>query len=498
MQRLLFLVFLTAVAANAQPSVAAVLNTGSNDTRFNPGLLVSIYGKNFGTTPTVTVGTKAAFVVNAVATQINAQLPVDLTAGPTSLTVTAGGQTSTAFAMTIDTYAPAFFILPASGVAFSDVNGKAYTNLNPIAPGGSAIAYMVGLGPTSPVVATGQTPTQIASTTVMPTITVGGKTATVVFAGLTPGVAGYLYQMNFTVPKDAIGCNLDVILTISGKATPKASLPVANATPTVCAVQNGANQQSKDTTHGATPNSFVTIYTSAIGTKDAQNLFPATDAQGVEVLFDGKPVPLYAVFPSAGLINVVVPSELAATGTSAITVKNTFGTSPSSTLTLAPADVGIFWLPDAANAQRRNGIVQVAGTYQLAMPASLAAEYQLPACVGTPTSLCGQPAKAGDNIVIYLTGLGLATPNADPSGKPVATGSVAPADGSVLFKMVQAPKVTVGGVTVPIQFAGVAPGTAAEYQINVQIPPTGIPPGDDVPVVVTEGSSSDTVTISIQ
>jgi uncharacterized protein (TIGR03437 family) len=135
------------------------------------------------------------------------------------------------------------------------------------------------------------------------------------------------------------------------------------------------------------------------------------------------------------------------------------------------------------------------------MPASTAAVYGLRACTGlSPANLCGQPAHAGNQISIYFTGGGLATPNGAPSGQPLASGSVAPVNGNPLYETVQAPVVTIGGVTVPssqVTFSGIAPGTAWEYQINTTIP-SGVATGDSVPVVVTFGSSSDTVTISVQ
>jgi uncharacterized protein (TIGR03437 family) len=99
--------------------------------------------------------------------------------------------------------------------------------------------------------------------------------------------------------------------------------------------------------------------------------------------------------------------------------------------------------------------------------------------------------------VIYFTGGGKATPNGEPNGKPVATGSVAPADGSVVYKTVATPALKIGGLDAPVLFSGIAPGTAAEYQINTTIPP-GVTPSDDVAVVLTIGNSSDTVTIAVQ
>jgi uncharacterized protein (TIGR03437 family) len=74
---------------------------------------------------------------------------------------------------------------------------------------------------------------------------------------------------------------------------------------------------------------------------------------------------------------------------------------------------------------------------------------------------------------------------------------VAPADGSVVYQTVLKPAITIGGLPATVGFSGIAPGTASEYQINTTIP-TGVTPGDDVPIVITIGSSTDTVTIAVK
>jgi uncharacterized protein (TIGR03437 family) len=77
------------------------------------------------------------------------------------------------------------------------------------------------------------------------------------------------------------------------------------------------------------------------------------------------------------------------------------------------------------------------------------------------------------------------------------TGSLAPTDGSVLYKTVELPVVKIGGVQATVSFAGIAPGNAGQYQINVQVP-DGVKPGDDVTLEVTmPDGSQDTVTIAI-
>jgi uncharacterized protein (TIGR03437 family) len=97
----------------------------------------------------------------------------------------------------------------------------------------------------------------------------------------------------------------------------------------------------------------------------------------------------------------------------------------------------------------------------------------------------------------YVTGLGKATPNGSPSGTPLRTGNVAPADGNPVYRTVVNPVVTIGGLATEVLFAGLAPGYAGLYQINVRVP-VGVVAGDDVPVVVSmPGSVTDTATIAI-
>lgn len=291
----------------------------------------------------------------------------------------------------------------------------------------------------------------------------------------------------------------DVIATVPGATAPaifsltNASLPTA---PVISAVENSATGQLASPSYGVAPNSFISIYSSNIGTVSNPSLFPATDFQGLQVLFNGTPVPLYAVTPSASQINVVAPSELPSSGTATINVQNSSGVSKDITLTLAQDSVGVFRIPDSSHPN--NGAVVLDGTTWLVMPASTAALYNFQPCTGMPViAVCAQPAKPGDNIAIYFTGGGLATPNGNPSGSPVPTGSLSPLSGNPLYQTVETPTITIGGLSAPVQFSGIAPGTAAEYQLNTQIP-LGVQPGGSVPVVVTFAHSSDTVTIAVQ
>ncbi|HEV8040946.1 MAG TPA: hypothetical protein VGP62_18880 [Bryobacteraceae bacterium] len=62
-------------------------------------------------------------------------------------------------------------------------------------------------------------------------------------------------------------------------------------------------------------------------------------------------------------------------------------------------------------------------------------------------------------------------------------GSLAPANGSVLYEMLQNPVVTIGGIPAVVSLSGIAPESAGQYQINVAIP-SGVAAGDSLPLTV--------------
>jgi uncharacterized protein (TIGR03437 family) len=497
-------------AMRAQPTITTVYNAFSFQPAFSPGALVAITGKNLyaGATATngpgnpasvVMVSGKAAAILFSSATQLNVQLPVDVPVGATTLTVSAGGQSSAAYNLSLNAYAPAINI--GSGAAVF-LDGTSFKQITAATPGENIVTYATGLGATNPAVATGATPTAAAPTVAKVTATLGAEAAVVLFAGLVPSAATGIYQVNLTVPKDATGCATRLVLTIGGISSPSVALPITTAQPVICAAENAASGLVRDAVHGAAATSFLAIYAASPAvTNSAGNIFPATNYQGIEVDFNGAPLPLYNVTnlpPSQVLINTALPANAGSSGSGTITVKNSSGNSQSYTVALAPADLGVFRLPDPNNAARVQGVVLVANTFWFAMPASLAPSYNLTACTGLPAaSPCGQPAKPGDAIVIYLTGGGLATPNGDPNGKPLATGVVAPLDGSVIYQMAARPSITIGGLPATAAFSGIAPGTASEYQINTTIP-ASVQSGDDVPIVITVGNSTDTVTIAVK
>jgi uncharacterized protein (TIGR03437 family) len=97
------------------------------------------------------------------------------------------------------------------------------------------------------------------------------------------------------------------------------------------------------------------------------------------------------------------------------------------------------------------------------------------------------PIHRGDTIVIYATGLGATVP-------AVATGFAGPTAPLALATVV--PGVTLGGVNLPLFYAGLAPGEVGVYQINALVP-GWVPVGMRLPLTITQGSVSTTLTVRV-
>lgn len=504
MLRVIPAVVISALAAFAQaPTVNGVLNGADFSTRLCPGLAVGIYGTNFGSSSTgvsISVGGKPGYVITVTPAQIIGQIPFEASTGPTTVTVTVGGATSAPFNITLAAYAPALFTLSAGtgAGAFTSAANAILTSTAPAKPGDSIILYATGLGPTSPAAATG--PSETGKTATQPAVTIGGQSATVTFSGLIgPGE----YQVVVTVPAGVQG-TAPVALTIGGVNT-QPGIPVTVSLFGISSVVSNASFGSAGT---AAACSIVSVFGNGFGTTSQITGFPATAFQGISVTFNGIPAPIFhlsVTVPNGASvgqsqIDLLVPCELPASGPVQVALKTASATSPNYALTMA-ASPGIYYVADPSQKTRFNVLAQINPTAWLAMPASMATALGI---AGNCTvnkinaaSLCGQPAAPGDYLVLYTTGLGLATPNGDPNGKPLTTGSVPPADGSVLYKTVATPTVTVGGFPASVVFSGMSPGFAGLYQIDFQVP-SGLT-GDDIPVAVSiSGSPTDTRTVSVQ
>jgi uncharacterized protein (TIGR03437 family) len=97
------------------------------------------------------------------------------------------------------------------------------------------------------------------------------------------------------------------------------------------------------------------------------------------------------------------------------------------------------------------------------------------------------PVHPDDTIIIYATGLGRTAP-------PVEAGAAAPSD-PLAAAMVQ-PEVTLGGVSLPLFYAGLVPGQVGVYQINAAVP-SWVPLGMEVPLTISQGGYSTSLGVRV-
>jgi uncharacterized protein (TIGR03437 family) len=267
------------------------------------------------------------------------------------------------------------------------------------------------------------------------------------------------YVANWTPLRSSdTGVSLEVIsFSADGGLVGVLSLPVQvvanpDAPPMIEELSTvNAATQSSGTPHS--PGELISIYglNLASATAQAQTLPLPTELGGARVLLGGNPIPL--LYASSGQINAMIPFDV--TSGVQLSLEVWRGEQPAAPVTLyiAPAVPGVFTQNQTGQGQ---GII-VDANYQLRNAAN--------------------PARAGDALVIFLTGLG-------PTSPPVAAGTAGP--GPPFSTTNLAIAVSVGGVNAPVAFAGLAPGFAGLYQVNA-VMPSGVTAGDNVPVIVKAG-----------
>jgi uncharacterized protein (TIGR03437 family) len=223
-------------AATNPPMLDRLVNSADFTKPVAPGGLVSIFGSQLSPmtlastdVPLPTVLADSCLTVNGVvipivfvsATQINAQLPFQISGNADVVLRTPGG-ISDALRITISPAAPSVFRSgtagPLNGIptVVRDSNRELVTVSNPIHPSDHITIYLTGLGQTLPEIPAGApSPSDPLSTTLLPaTVNLGGVSLFVDFTGLTPGEVG-VYQINASVPFKGVPTGFDIPLTIS-------------------------------------------------------------------------------------------------------------------------------------------------------------------------------------------------------------------------------------------------------------------------------------------
>jgi uncharacterized protein (TIGR03437 family) len=129
------------------------------------------------------------------------------------------------FSVTLASETPQFFFSAGNDIsAVQAVSGVAVATATPANAGDILTAYGTGWGTTMPAAVVGSlAPYGTADITGKYTLTVGGQTAVVSYAGLAPTFAG-LYQINFTVPAGLTAGDQPIVLTVNGVPTPTGAM----------------------------------------------------------------------------------------------------------------------------------------------------------------------------------------------------------------------------------------------------------------------------------
>ena len=236
------------ISAGGVVSAAALVSNAP----LAPGSSVSIYGKSMASGLTVSSGFPLPTDLSGTQVilsgkrlpllfssdgQINAVVPYDVPINVSQqLVVRRGNALSMPEAVVVAQSQPAVFTKNQSGsgegiVVAARADGSQFLVApgTPVGAGEVLIIYCSGLGPVAPPVTAGTAAPSaepLARTTSPVTVTVGGKEATVLFAGLAPGFAG-LYQINALLPTGVTpGGAVELVLSVAGQTSRAVTIAV--------------------------------------------------------------------------------------------------------------------------------------------------------------------------------------------------------------------------------------------------------------------------------
>jgi len=250
------------------------------------------------------------------------------------------------------------------------------------------------------------------------------------------------------------------ILTVTALFLASASLGSAQPTVTSGGILNGA---SFTTGLLITPGSLISIFGTnfAAHAASADTIPLSNQLGGVSVQFVNGNTKASApmLFADSTQLNVQVPWEILPSGTATsvnVIVTNNGKASAPSPVMVGPFSPGVFASSGLAIAVNNSD-----GTLAWA--------------VGAVPGLVTHPAKPGDVVIIYATGLGAVVDT--------------PADGAnsldKLRRNIVPPQVLVGGIAAKLDFAGLSPQFVGVNQIDMVVPNAA--PGDNVPLQIKVG-----------
>ena len=232
------------------PVIQTVISAGSYGgfTSIAPATWIEIYGQNLATTTadwtgafdgnnapisvggtTVTVGGESLFIDYVSPGQVNGQVPSDVASGSQQVIVTTAAGSSAPFTIQVNATEPGLLAPPAfkiSGTQYAvALFSDGFYDLPPglvseiasrrAVPGDTIMLFGIGFGPVSDGTLAGVIDQNSNQVNASVDFAIGGASADVAYAGLTPGVVG-LYQFNVVVPNIPSNDNTPLTFTLNG------------------------------------------------------------------------------------------------------------------------------------------------------------------------------------------------------------------------------------------------------------------------------------------
>jgi uncharacterized protein (TIGR03437 family) len=250
-----------------------------------------------------------------------------------------------------------------------------------------------------------------------------------------------------------------VSLTTSGFTVLPWNFDVALAKPNIERVVNLA-----DGSTNVAPGGLISVFGTNLSSVTASNTeLPVPTTLGESCMtINGILAPLF--FASPMQVNAQLPFEVS--GSATMILRAPGGTSNSFNFTVLPSAPAIFHTGTAGPDTGLPTIFRATNNELVTL---------------------SNPIHPEDIIVIFATGLGYTSP-------AVPTGHAAPSDPLALAQI--QPVITIGGVPLEVQFAGLVPGQVGVYQINARVPYT-VPRGMQVPMAISLGEQQVTLNVRV-
>jgi uncharacterized protein (TIGR03437 family) len=249
-----------------------------------------------------------------------------------------------------------------------------------------------------------------------------------------------------------------VVLKVGAQVTPPANPPSF----TESGVVNGASFAQGGVVAGEIATIFGSNLTSSAGINLSSSLPLPTELQNVSVTVNGTPAPIFAVDNVNGQQQINFQVPWATKSIAKIQVTNRGAASP---IVFTPVQIN---QPAVFNYSAGGDV----------FGAILHSNFKL--------ANTADPAKPGETVLIYCTGLGYVVAPL-PADGVAATGQMT----------LNAPTVTIGGANAPVSFSGLAPGYVGLYQVNAQVP-SGLAAGNQPVIITIGGAMSKSVLLPVQ